>query len=42
MTRHLVLAALRGLALRALYRKGRATWNQEITALKKMVVAALS
>lgn len=42
VTRHIVLAALRGLALRALYRKGRATWNQEIAALKKMVAAAFS
>jgi AcrR family transcriptional regulator len=42
VTRHIVLAALRGLALRALYRKGRATWTNEISALKKMVVVALS
>jgi len=42
VTRHIVLAALRGLALRALYRKGRATWTREIAALKKMAVAALS
>jgi AcrR family transcriptional regulator len=42
VTRHLVLAALRGLALRTLYRKGRATWTKEITALKKMVITALS
>lgn len=42
VTRHIVLAALRGLALRALYRKRRATWTREIAALKKMVVAAFS
>jgi AcrR family transcriptional regulator len=42
VTRHIVLATLRGLALRALYRKGRATWAKEIAALKKMAVAALS
>jgi AcrR family transcriptional regulator len=42
VTRHIVLAALRGLALRTLYRKGRATWTKEIAALKKMVIAALS
>lgn len=42
VTRHIVLAALRGLALRTLYRKGRATWTKEIAALKKMALTALS
>ena len=42
VTRHIVLAALRGLALRTLYRKGRASWTEEIAALKKMVITALS
>lgn len=42
VTRHIVLAALRGLALRALYRKGRATWTSEIAALKKIVIATFS
>jgi AcrR family transcriptional regulator len=40
--RHLVLATLRGLALRTLYRKERASWVKEIAALKSMVTAALA
>lgn len=40
--RHIVLAALRGLALRALYRKGRASWIEEIAMLKSMVKDAMS
>ncbi len=42
VVRHIVLAALRGLALRTLYRKGRASWSGEIAMLKSMVITALS
>jgi AcrR family transcriptional regulator len=42
VVRHIVLAALRGLALRTLYRKGRASWTEEIAMLKSMVITALS
>jgi len=40
--RHLVLATLRGLALRKLYFIGPSAWTDEITTLKQIVVSALS
>ena len=42
VARHIVLAALRGLALRNLYRKGQAPAGDEIAMLKSMVTAELS
>lgn len=42
VVRHIVLAALRGLALRALYRKGRSPWTEEVAMLKSMVITAFS
>lgn len=42
LLRHIVLAALRGLALRTLYRRGRASWADEITMLKSLITTALT
>ena len=42
VARHIVLATLRGLALRNLYRKGQAPVGEEIAMLKAMVTAAFS
>jgi AcrR family transcriptional regulator len=40
--RHIALSALRGLALRKIYRKARAGLAQELDLLKRMLTAALS
>jgi AcrR family transcriptional regulator len=42
LIRHIVLATLRGLALRTLYRKGRASGTAEIAMLKSIVATALT
>ena len=42
LIRHIVLATLRGLALRALYRRGRASWSDDIEMLKSIVATALT